>query len=102
MDDLMKQEEQALPKNKVKLPGKKRRWPKVLLALILVAALAAWAVLPRLLGGGADQMAAGYVTDTAQRRDLAVTVTGTATLDDGTVIRVEDFPGFAEKVENKW
>ena len=28
--------------------------------------------------------------------------TGTATLDDGTVIRVEDFPGFAEKVENKW
>ena len=75
MDDLMKQEEQALPKNKVKLPGRKRRWPKVLLALILVAALAAWAVLPRLLGGGADQMAAGYVADTAQRRDLAVTVT---------------------------
>ena len=35
MDDLMKQEEQALPKNKVKLPGKKHRWPKVLLALIL-------------------------------------------------------------------
>lgn len=28
--------------------------------------------------------------------------TGTATLDDGRVIRVEDFPGFAEKVENKW
>ena len=28
--------------------------------------------------------------------------TGTATLDDGTVLRVEDFPGFAEKVENKW
>ena len=81
MDDLMKQEEQALPKNKVKLPGRKRRWPKVLLALILVAALAAWAVLPRLLGGGTDQTAAGYVTDTAQRRDLAVTVTGTATLE---------------------
>ena len=28
--------------------------------------------------------------------------TGTATLDDGQVIRVENFPGFAEKVENKW
>ena len=28
--------------------------------------------------------------------------TGTATLDNGRVIRVEDFPGFAEKVENKW
>lgn len=28
--------------------------------------------------------------------------TGTATLDDGRVIRVEDFAGFAEKVENKW
>ena len=28
--------------------------------------------------------------------------TGTATLDDGTVIRVRDMIGFAEKVENKW
>ena len=28
--------------------------------------------------------------------------TGTAVLDDGTEIRVKDFPGFAEKVENKW
>ena len=28
--------------------------------------------------------------------------TGTAILDDGTVIEVTDFPGFAEKVENKW
>ncbi|MBO5556149.1 MAG: DUF2804 domain-containing protein [Oscillospiraceae bacterium] len=28
--------------------------------------------------------------------------TGTATLDDGTVLTVRDFPGFAEKVENKW
>ena len=28
--------------------------------------------------------------------------TGKAVLDDGTVIEVCDFPGFAEKVENKW
>ena len=28
--------------------------------------------------------------------------TGKAVLDDGTVINVKDFPGFAEKVENKW
>ena len=27
---------------------------------------------------------------------------GRATLDDGRVIEVKDFPGFAEKVENKW
>ena len=27
---------------------------------------------------------------------------GRAVLDDGTVIEVKDFPGFAEKVENKW
>ena len=27
---------------------------------------------------------------------------GTAVLDDGTAIEVKDFPGFAEKVENKW
>ena len=28
--------------------------------------------------------------------------TGRAVLDDGSEIRVKDFPGFAEKVENKW
>lgn len=28
--------------------------------------------------------------------------TGTAVLDDGRKIRVRDFPGFAERVENKW
>lgn len=28
--------------------------------------------------------------------------TGQAVLEDGRVIRVQDFPGFAEKVENKW
>ncbi|MEF9921413.1 MAG: DUF2804 family protein, partial [Anaerovoracaceae bacterium] len=28
--------------------------------------------------------------------------TGIATLDDGTVINVKDFLGFAEKVFNKW
>lgn len=28
--------------------------------------------------------------------------TGKAVLDDGKVINVRDFPGFAEKVENKW
>ena len=28
--------------------------------------------------------------------------TGKAVLDDGKVIQVKDFPGFAEKVENKW
>ena len=28
--------------------------------------------------------------------------TGTAVLDDGTPVDIKDFPGFAEKVENKW
>ena len=28
--------------------------------------------------------------------------TGTATLDDGTVLEIRDLLGFAEKVENKW
>ena len=28
--------------------------------------------------------------------------TGRAVLDDGTPVDVKDFPGFAEKVENKW
>ena len=60
MHDLVKQEERALPKNKVKLPGKKRRWPKVVLTLAVVAALAAWVILPR-LAGGSGQTAANYL-----------------------------------------
>ena len=28
--------------------------------------------------------------------------TGTAVLDNGKKIRIRDFPGFAERVENKW
>ena len=27
---------------------------------------------------------------------------GTATLDDGTVLQISDLMGFADKVENKW
>ena len=27
---------------------------------------------------------------------------GTAVLDDGTKLRVRDFPGFAERVQNRW
>ena len=28
--------------------------------------------------------------------------TGTAVLDNGKKIRIRDFPGFAERVDNKW
>lgn len=87
MDEIMTQspaaEAPAAPKKvwkKKAIPGKKRRWPKALLALAVVTALAAWVVLPR-LGRGNAQPQAAYLVETAQRRDLSVTVTGTATLE---------------------
>ena len=80
MNDLAAREERTLPEKKRFRLGKKRHWSKMALALAVAAALAAWAVLPR-LGGGAPQPSAGYLVETAQRRDLSVTVTGTATLE---------------------
>ena len=87
MDEIMTRDtaEKAAPETKKRwkkptLSGKKRRWPKVLLTLAVLAALIVGVVLPR-LRGGEPQPTAGYTVETAQRRDLAVRVTGTATLE---------------------
>lgn len=91
MDEMMTQIPAAeeTPKKRWKKPasGKKRRWPKVLLALVLAAVVAAWVILPR-LGGGGTQMAAGYLVETVQRRDLTTTVKGTATLEPADAYQV--------------
>ena len=77
MNDTVKQEEQVLPKQKKKFHlGKKGRVAVVLLALATLAA----AVLPR-LGDGAGVAEAAYAVEQATRRDLSVSVSGSATLE---------------------
>ena len=61
------------------LGGKKRRWVKVLIAVVVVAAIVT-GCLARMAGNVNQQIAGNYLVATAQRQDLTVSVTGTATL----------------------
>ena len=61
------------------LGGKKRRWIKVLIAVVVVAAIVT-GCLARMAGNVNQQIAGNYLVATAQRQDLTVSVTGTATL----------------------
>ena len=61
------------------LGGKKRRWVKVLIAVVVVAAIVT-GCLARMAGNVNQQIAGSYLVATAQRQDLTVSVTGTATL----------------------
>ena len=77
MNELEEKQELTLPKQKKKFRlGKKGRVAVVLLALVILAA----AVLPR-LGGAAGVTQAGYTVEQAARRDLSVSVSGSATLE---------------------
>lgn len=63
----------------IKPPRKKKKWLKrlaVSAALILILALA----MNRCAGQGQGLLAASYLADTAQRRDMLVSVSGTGTL----------------------
>ena len=91
MDETLKNEEQiavdntpALAAKKRKMPlgskgGKKRRSVRILAVLLAVAALV-WGVAS-VLGGKAEPAASGYVAAQAVRRDLTVSVSGSATLE---------------------
>ena len=78
-------EEPAVPAEepvKVKIPKKKkkRRWLKVLIVLVVLGAIAATLVI-RSRNGQKNQVSSDYLVETAERRDLTVSVSGTATLE---------------------
>lgn len=62
-----------------KLGGKKKKWVKVLIVLAVVAAVVAGCVA-KMAGSVNEQLAGGYLVAAAQRQDLTVSVSGTATL----------------------
>ena len=78
MNEIMDQEEQFLPEKKQRRfhLGKKGRVFVVLLAVVVLAA----AVLPR-LGGGTEAAETSYTVEQVVRRDLSVSVSGSATLE---------------------
>lgn len=81
MNDTVKQEEQMLPEKKEKNRKKFRLGKKgCVVAVLLVLAIVAAAVLPR-LGQGASAVETGYAVEQAARRDLSVSVSGSATLE---------------------
>ncbi len=68
------------------VPKKRKKWIRVL-AILLVAALAVWWFLIRPLGAAGQALTAGlYQPDTAQLRDLTVSVDGS-----GTVTPIESY-----------
>ena len=80
MEEELMQMEQKEPRKIKKLRlGKKGKKGAVLAVVLAVVVLAA-VVLPR-LGGGAAAAGAGYTVEQAARRDLSVSVTGSATLE---------------------
>lgn len=69
-------------KKHFRLPGgrKGRKWLKILVVLVVVAALVVGCVAQSRKSANA-QLGSSYLVDTAQRRDLTVAVSGTATLE---------------------
>ena len=67
---------------KVKIPKKKKkhRWLKVLIVLAVLGAAAAILVI-RTRNSQSGQVSSDYLVDAAERRDLTVSVSGTATLE---------------------
>lgn len=83
MNEAMTQEEQLVPQKKKRFPignmrkiGKKGR----IIAGVLAVAVLAAVVLPR-LGGGDAPVGVGYQAEQVSRRDLSVSVSGSATLE---------------------
>ena len=73
-------------KKKLSLGGKKGK--KRLIAAVVVLALVAAAGMKLLSGGGQQMPVASYQAETVQRRDVGITVTGTATLEPADAYNV--------------
>ena len=63
-----------------KAPEKKRRWPKVVIAVLLVLAALFFFVIRPMLGAGKELLAGAYLTSTAQMQEMTVSVSSTGTI----------------------
>ena len=63
-----------------KAPMKKRRWPKVVIAVLLVLAALFFFVIRPMLGAGKELLAGAYLTSTAQMQEMTVSVSSTGTI----------------------
>lgn len=63
-----------------KAPKKKRRWPKVVIAVLLVLAALFFFVIRPMLGAGKELLAGAYLTSTAQMQEMTVSVSSTGTI----------------------
>ena len=63
-----------------KAPKKKRRWPKVVIAVLLVLAALFFFVIRPMLGAGKELLAGAYLTSTAQMKEMTVSVSSTGTI----------------------
>lgn len=63
-----------------KAPKKKRRWPKIVIAVVVVLALVFFFVIRPMLGAGKDLLAGAYLTSTSQMQEMTVSVSSTGTI----------------------
>lgn len=63
-----------------KAPKKKRRWPKVVIAVLLVLTALFFFVIRPMLGAGKELLAGAYLTSTAQMQEMTVSVSSTGTI----------------------
>ena len=63
-----------------KAPKKKRRWPKVVIAVLLVLAALFFFVIRPMLGAGKELLAGAYLSSTAQMQEMTVSVSSTGTI----------------------
>ena len=69
------------PEFKIPKPKKKRRWVKVLIVLVILAALVFWFLVRPIMSASEQIGNMLYQTATAEYRDLTVSVSGTGTVE---------------------
>lgn len=69
------------PEFKIPKPKKKRRWVKVLIVLVILAALVFWFLVRPIMSASEQIGNMLYQTGTAEYRDLTVSVSGTGTVE---------------------
>lgn len=61
-------------------PKKKRKWIKRLLIILVIAAAVGYFVLRSMMGAGKELLSSAYLTQSAQLRDMTVSVSSTGTV----------------------